>query len=178
MNVTADQHETLAPPKPAAASTSATTPVTAGKPASGAKRRLVRAAALAGAAAATLAATAVAATSSVTIAGAPVAINTKTKTFAIPVTCVSEADPCAGVLDVKTATRIRPYSSSPAKIEKVGTFPFSIPAGTTAKVTGRVYGPALAEAMLRGKVKLSLVARLGTPAAAGSRVVLFTYKRR
>ena len=139
--------------------------------------RVVRPVLVALAVAAGVAATAFAASPAVSIAGQPVSINTTTKTFAIYVTCSSDSDPCAGVLDEKTARKNKPYSSSPAAIAKVGTFPFSVPAGQTTAVKGRVYGPALAEAMLRGKVQLSVVARLGTPAAAGSRLVLFTYKR-
>jgi hypothetical protein len=172
MNITADQLETVAtpsepsPPAP---------PRPSGRRPSAARIATLLAVGLAIAAA--VVASAAAATQTVQIAGTPVAISTKTKGFAISVTCTSDADPCAGVLDVKTAKKIRPYSSSPAAVAKVGTFPFTVPAGQTAKVKGRVYGPALAEAMLRGKVQLSIVARLGTPAPAGSRVVLFTYKR-
>ena len=113
----------------------------------------------------------------VSVAGAPVKINPQSKAFAISVSCTSEADPCEGVLDVKTAGKIKPYSA-PAKVEKVGTFAFSIAAGTTALVKGRVYGPALAEATLRGKVRLSITPRALSGLLGPARSVLFTYKRR
>ncbi len=112
------------------------------------------------------------------VSGKPVAINPTSKRFTIGVSCTSEADPCTGVLDVKTAGKIKPYSSSPAAVAKVGTFPFSIPAGATAQVSGRVYGPALAQAMLRGRVMLSITPRSTTaltPVAA--KTVVFTYRR-
>jgi hypothetical protein len=117
------------------------------------------------------------ATGGLSIAGAPVKIDSRTKAFAISVSCAAEADPCEGVLDVKTAAKIKPYSS-PAKVEKVGTFPFSIAAGTTALVKGRVYGPALAEATLRGKVRLSVTPRAISGPLGPAKTVLFTYKRR
>jgi hypothetical protein len=188
MNITTDVLEDIAAPqRPASTSTPEPPQAPRPKPAPATAlspesirthlHRFVRPVLVVLAVAAGVAATALAASPVASIAGKPVAINPKTKTFAISVTCISESDPCAGVLDVKTARKIKPYSSSPAAIAKVGTYPFSIPAGETSAVKGRVYGPALAEAMLRGKVQLSVVARLGTPAAAGSRLVLFTYKR-
>ena len=112
------------------------------------------------------------------ISGAPVAINPTSKAFAISVACNSESEPCKGVLDVRTAARIKPYTSQPAAVAKVGTFPFSIPADTTAKVKGRVYGPALAQATKAGRVLLTVkAAAVGVATPLGSKDVLFTIKR-
>lgn len=112
------------------------------------------------------------------ISGAPVAINPTSKAFSIAVACSSESDPCKGVLDVRTAAKIKPYTSQPAAIAKVGTFPFSIPAGTTAKVKGRIYGPALAQALKTGRVLLTVkAAAVGVTTPLGTKNVLFTIKR-
>ena len=104
----------------------------------------------------TLAATAIAAAPSFRTSGAPVAINPTTKGFTITARCVSVDTDCSGVLDVRTAGKIKPYASSAAAVARVGTFPFTIPAGTKGAVRGRVYGAALAQAMLRGRVVLKL----------------------
>lgn len=125
-----------------------------------------------------LAATAGASAPTVTIGGTPAAINPTTKGFNVSVRCTSTDADCVGVLDVQTAGRIKPYSSSPAAVARVGTFPFRVPAGASGTVRGRVYGPALAQAMLRGRVVLRLTPRqVGVEALGAPRNVVFTYKR-
>jgi hypothetical protein len=128
---------------------------------------------------AVLATAALAASWSVSIAGKNVAINPKSSTFAIAVTCKSESDACVGVLDIATASKVKPYRTQPAKVAEVGAFAFDIPAGKTAQVKGRVYGHALAWAYLKGGVKLKIVARAsGVQGSLGSKTVLFTLKRK
>ena len=140
-------------------------------------RRLAALTSAAVAAGAIIVSSAVAATT-VSIAGTPVKIHSQTKTFAISVSCASESDPCEGVLDVKTAGKVKPYRSIAAAVARVGTFPFSIAPGTTALVKGRVYGPALAEALLRGKVRLSLTPRAISGPLGPEKTVVFTHRRR
>lgn len=120
---------------------------------------------------------ALAADATVAIAGKPVRIVPSSKAFAIVVTCTATDAPCEGVLDVRTAGKIKPYPTQPAAIAKVGTFPFSIPAGASMPVKGRVYGPALAQAMLRGRVALSLSPRAIGGDLGAARTVVFTYRR-
>lgn len=139
-------------------------------------RRRLHTALAGGVAALALAGGALAGETTVTVAGKPVRIVPSSKAFTILVSCTSTAAPCDGVLDVRTAGKIKPYTTQPAAVAKVGTFPFSIPAGTSAPVKGRVYGPALAQAEMRGRVVLSLTPRaIGGPLGP-SRTVVFTYR--
>ncbi len=138
----------------------------------------LRAAAAGGTASAILlAGSALAADATVGISGAPVKIAPATKGFAIRVTCQAADADCEGVLDVRTAGAIKPYASQPPAVAKVGTFPFRIPAGTSALVRGRVYGPALAQALLRGRVLLSITPRGLTGPLGVPRTIVFTHRR-
>lgn len=141
----------------------------------GIRRRALTALASAGAALA-LAATALAVTPTALVSGTPVKINPSTKSISITVRCAAVDVDCEGVLDVRTAGKIKPYSSSPAAVAKVGTFPFRIAAGTSGAVKGRVYGPALAQAMLRGRVALAVTPRAIGGDLGPTRTVLFTYR--
>ena len=125
---------------------------------------------------ASLSAVALAATTTVNVAGKPVAINPTSKKFTIGVTCLGDTT-CTGVLDVKTAGKIKPYTSLPAAVAKVGAFPFTVAPGATAQVKGRVYGAALAQATLRGRVYLSITPRAIGGQLAPPKTVLFTYRR-
>ncbi|HXH98082.1 MAG TPA: hypothetical protein VNH40_12825 [Gaiellaceae bacterium] len=124
------------------------------------------------------ASSAVAGTNPVAIAGKSVAIKPSSKAFSIGVTCHNGSDACQGTLYLETAKKVKPYSSLPAQIFPVGTFPFTIAAGQTRVVKGRVYGGALAEAMNHGRVRLMATAHFGSAAPVATRVVLFTLKRR
>lgn len=140
--------------------------------------RILTALAAALAVAACVVATAAGSTPTVTVATKAVAIKPTTKAFTIAVTCLSPDASCTGVLDVRTAGKVKPYSSIAAKVATVGAFAFDVPAGTTKAVKGRVYGPALAEAMLRGRVRLSITPRTtGVGALGPTKNVLFTLKR-
>lgn len=141
----------------------------------GTRRRALAALGSAGAALA-LAATAWAVTPTALVSGTPVKINPSTKGFVVTVRCAAADATCEGVLDVRTAGPIKPYSSSPAAVAKVGTFPFRIAAGTSAAVKGRVYGPALAQATLRGRVALAVTPRAIGGDLGPTRTVVFTYR--
>ncbi len=138
-------------------------------------RLRIRAALVGATATLVLATGALAAEATVGIAGKPVRIVPSTKAFAIVVTCTATDAPCTGVLDVRTAGKIKPYTTQPPAVAKVGTFPFNIPAGASVPVKGRVYGPALAQAMLRGRVAVTVTPRAVGGDLGPARTVVFTY---
>lgn len=98
--------------------------------------------------------------------------------FAIPVTCSpsATATPCNGLLSIETFA-IKPYQSIARKKWPVGALPFSIPAGTTKPVHGRLLAGALVQMKLTGKVRVLVkIVRDGT--VVGSRVLTLKLNRR
>ena len=95
-----------------------------------------------------------AADNSITV-GPATAITKSGYRFSIPVTCTpsTTAARCDGQLSIMTVP-IKPYSSIAKKAWVVGALPFSIPAGTTKPVRGRLLAGALVQAKLTGRVKV------------------------
>jgi len=107
---------------------------------------------------------ALAADNSIGIGPSTVLVSPNGYRFAISATCSpsAEATPCNGLLSITTVP-IKPYSSIPKKTWVVGALPFSIPAGKTAPVRGRLLAGALVQAKLTGKVKVLVkIVRDGT----------------
>jgi len=98
---------------------------------------------------------ALAAGNSINIGPSTALVNPNGYRFAINATCSPSADttPCNGLLSITTVP-IKPYSSIPKKTWVVGALPFSIPAGKTAPVRGRLLAGALVQAKLTGRVKV------------------------
>ena len=97
--------------------------------------------------------------------------------FAIDVTCTesAEAAPCDGLLSITTAP-IKPYSSIAKKTWVVGALPFSIPAGQTAPVSGRLLAGALVQIRNTGKLRV-LVKIVRDEVVVGSKTLTLKVKK-
>jgi hypothetical protein len=96
----------------------------------------------------------------VTLGPAAVPVNPNGYRFAVNVTCPPNAEsaPCTGALSMQTVP-IRPYAGSvysniPKKKWPVGYLEFSVPAGKTVPVRGRLLAGALVQVKTKGSVKV------------------------
>ena len=96
----------------------------------------------------------------VTLGPATVPVNPNGYRFAINVTCPpnAESTPCAGALSMQTVP-IKPYAGSvynnlPKKKWPVGYLEFSVPAGKTVPVRGRLLAGAYVQVKTKGSVKV------------------------
>jgi hypothetical protein len=107
-----------------------------------------------------------------------VAVNPKTYRFTVGVTCPAGGEKCVGVLNVETAKAVKPYSTQPKQVQKVGTFPYSVAPGKTQAVAGRMLGGGLAELLRAKAVPFRVTARdTASLQNVGTRVITFTLKR-
>jgi hypothetical protein len=91
---------------------------------------------------------------------ATVPVNPNGYRFAVNVTCPpnAESTPCTGALSMQTVP-IKPYAGSvfnsiPKKKWPVGYLAFSVPAGKTVPVRGRLLAGALVQVKTKGSVKV------------------------
>jgi hypothetical protein len=115
----------------------------------------------------------------ITVGPSTVLVYPKGYRFTVNVTCPPSLDAkaCDGLLDIKTVP-IKPYRSIAKKKWVVGALPFSIPAGTTAPVRGRLLAGALVQAKHRGKVKVLVrIVREGVEAGSQALTLKLNGKR-
>lgn len=142
-------------------------------------KRLVRLASLAAIVTCITAGGVLAADNAITIGPSIVPVQAKgyNYRFAINVTCTesAEAAPCDGLLSITTAP-IKPYSSIAKKTWVVGALPFSIPAGQTAPVRGRLLAGALVQIRNTGKLRV-LVKIVRDEVVVGSKTLTLKVKK-
>ena len=115
------------------------------------------------------------AASTVQVAAGPYVITPKTYWASLKMSCPAGDTPCNGVASLETAYAIKPYKSRPKAKARVADVAYSIPAGTTKAIKTRVYGPALAQAILIHRVALRITAwETGVTTPVASRIAVFT----